>query len=244
MLKKKMNVISEPTKPFIVNSNENQWIDSEGSLIKEVCFTQNTKIPFYHLINWLNLYYQKYQTTEKKRQLTIKDCEYFHYKLEKSSIITKNKFDPFWKWFGTILKSIKSNPKNNFVSSLWTEGYICGFVTKEEAELILKGQEFGTFLIRFSKEHGPFVISYRARSTVKHCIAKDNLEEFLFKAKELQFCLSIYFINGKNLFLSQHKNKLFKIINLNTKEQDIPGYDKTIPPEMMFEFQNSNSLLF
>jgi len=53
---------------------------------------------------------------------------------------------PFWLWVEGILELIKKH-----LLFLWNDGYIMGFVSKEQERMLLKDKESGTFLLRFSE---------------------------------------------------------------------------------------------
>lgn len=57
-------------------------------------------------------------------------------------------FVRFWGWFGRIVHKIRHQKA---FASLWLNGLIYGFLSKIQAEEILKGESAGTFLIRFSE---------------------------------------------------------------------------------------------
>lgn len=75
-------------------------------------------------------------------------------------VINPKDFDDFWVWFGKALHRLRFQ---RHVSSLWSHGFIYGFMTKKQAELLLANQEIGTCLVRFSESTpGQFAISYVA----------------------------------------------------------------------------------
>ena len=71
-----------------------------------------------------------------------------------------NRTFTFWEWFYRILLLTSSHMKKP-----WSEGLIMGFVMKQEAEMILKQQQHGCFLLRYSdSELGGVTIAYVKRS--------------------------------------------------------------------------------
>ena len=49
------------------------------------------------------------------------------------------------------------------ICNLWTRGFICGFLSRDEVNAVLGNEKVGTFLIRFSERNaGAFVICYVA----------------------------------------------------------------------------------
>ncbi|KAJ8776229.1 hypothetical protein J1605_015704 [Eschrichtius robustus] len=53
---------------------------------------------------------------------------------------------PFWLWIESILELIKKH-----LLCLWNDGCIVGFISKERERALLKDQQPGTFLLRFSE---------------------------------------------------------------------------------------------
>uniref|UniRef100_A0A8C2QR74 Signal transducer and activator of transcription n=1 Tax=Capra hircus TaxID=9925 RepID=A0A8C2QR74_CAPHI len=53
---------------------------------------------------------------------------------------------PFWLWIESILELIKKH-----LLALWNDGCIVGFISKERERALLKDQQPGTFLLRFSE---------------------------------------------------------------------------------------------
>ena len=90
-----------------------------------------------------------------------------------------NRTFTFWEWFYRILLLTSSHMKN-----LWTEGCIMGFVMKQEAERILKQQQNGCFLLRYSdSELGGVTIAYVRRSADNQ--APSVLSLYPFTTKDL-----------------------------------------------------------
>uniref|UniRef100_UPI00358F5081 signal transducer and activator of transcription 1-alpha/beta-like isoform X3 n=1 Tax=Myxine glutinosa TaxID=7769 RepID=UPI00358F5081 len=52
----------------------------------------------------------------------------------------------FWLWLDGIIELIKKH-----LITLWNDGYIMGFVSKEKEKNLLKNKPYGTFLLRFSE---------------------------------------------------------------------------------------------
>jgi hypothetical protein len=70
----------------------------------------------------------------------------------------------FWSWFFSIANMLQEKPGDKTrMKALWDAEFIHGFVSKEQAEPLLKSQKQPTFLIRFSENHTAsvsFVICY------------------------------------------------------------------------------------
>ncbi|KAL2081120.1 hypothetical protein ACEWY4_022973 [Coilia grayii] len=61
----------------------------------------------------------------------------------------------FWAWLDSILDLIKRH-----LLSLWNDGYIMGFVSKEREKQLLKDKSPGTFLLRFSESSKDGAITF------------------------------------------------------------------------------------
>lgn len=67
----------------------------------------------------------------------------------------------FWLWIESILELIKKH-----LLSLWNDGCIMGFISKERERALLKDQQPGTFLLRFSESsrEGAITFTWMERS--------------------------------------------------------------------------------
>ncbi|XP_041097800.1 signal transducer and activator of transcription 2 isoform X2 [Polyodon spathula] len=78
------------------------------------------------------------------RQLSYENCRLSWARFSKENF-QNNNFS-FWAWIDGILTLVKS-----YLEDLWNEGYIMGFVSKGKEKSLLKKQQHGTFLLRFSE---------------------------------------------------------------------------------------------
>ncbi|NP_001371819.1 signal transducer and activator of transcription 1-alpha/beta isoform 11 [Homo sapiens] len=62
---------------------------------------------------------------------------------------------PFWLWIESILELIKKH-----LLPLWNDGCIMGFISKERERALLKDQQPGTFLLRFSESSREGAITF------------------------------------------------------------------------------------
>ena len=161
-----------------------------------------------------------------------------------------NRTFTFWEWFYRILLLTSSHMKN-----LWSEGYIMGFVMKQEAERILKQNQNGCFLLRYSdSELGGVTIAYVRRSdtqppsvlslypfTTKD-LAQRSMADVVFDINELTF---LYPSISKEVFRkhcgtsAQEKkpaNSGYIKHTFVTQLQGAPaGATEAAPPEIKYE---------
>jgi len=153
---------SEPSHPFVVLTNENQWDVAAGSLLQRDAFGASDSCPWYHFANTLQIHYLKatrQDCAHPQRPLSVSDLQYIHaIKFGKKPVILLREFERFWEWFGKVLHKIRHQ---RHLSSLWLKGLIYGFIPREAAEQLLRGLEAGTFLLRFSERiAGQFAVAY------------------------------------------------------------------------------------
>jgi len=151
---------SESSAPFIVLTNESQWESSEGILLKKDAFKGN-EITWMRFANYLQVHYlraTRQDPLHAERPLSLADLNFIaKEKFNDRPIITKQDFDVFWLWFGKVLRKVRHQQP---FGTLWLKGLVYGFLTRAEAEYVLKGQPVGTFLIRFSlRVSGKIVIT-------------------------------------------------------------------------------------
>ena len=110
--------------------------------------------------------------------------------------ITPKDYASFWIWFGKTIKKLRYQ---RHILPLWQTGLIHGFLSREDVHEVLKDQEPGTFLVRFSERHsGQFAVAYRidgnVNERVRHYLIqpddtagnKKTLPDFL--AEQAPFC--------------------------------------------------------
>ncbi|NXY65122.1 STAT1 protein, partial [Callaeas wilsoni] len=78
----------------------------------------------------------------------------FHHRWPVSENINDKNF-PFWLWIEGILELIKKH-----LLCLWNDGCIVGFISKEKERALLKDQNPGTFLLRFSESSREGAITF------------------------------------------------------------------------------------
>jgi hypothetical protein len=164
----KTTVESNASEPVIVKTNENQWQESEGILLKYEAFGNGNEVNWGRFANALQRRYlsaTKQDRLNPVRPLTIQDLWYlYHIKFTANTYptietkISPKQYDNFWAWFGPGLERIRYQ---RHLCEMWEKGLICGFISRSEAEVILENASPGAFIIRFSEQcPGQFAIAY------------------------------------------------------------------------------------
>jgi len=178
---------SQCSNPFIVITNENQYEESNGSLLKYLAFGVKNDTPWTHFANELQRHFV--QATKQDgstpqvlpvatpisaaaaaaaltpenlpiRPLSVHDLEYIHNRFFAGRpVIAVSQFDQFWAWFGKILQRMRSTRQ---ICGMWRDGLLWGFANRNEVEQALMPQPPGSFVVRFSERHaGHFAIAYK-----------------------------------------------------------------------------------
>ncbi|PRP87817.1 hypothetical protein PROFUN_04291 [Planoprotostelium fungivorum] len=234
-----VSIESEPTNAIVVKTNENQWHEAEGILLKKTAFGNLNEITWFRFSNWLQRRYlgaTKQNSQFPVRPLSTYDFQYIHaLKFDNKPIITQKHFDNFWHWFGPLIHKIRYQ---RHVLALWTRGYICGFLTREEVESVLKNEQIGTFLIRVSERSDQFAVSYQSAESVKHYLVKNDdthgakrtLPDFLRDYKDFQCILqlSIDRQTNKRILRRCDKESVLKEFYSKKASTSSPGYEEVI----------------
>jgi hypothetical protein len=229
------------SEPFIVMTNECQWEECEEILLRKDIFGNRLEVPWLQFCNTLQRHFlraTRQDPLRPQRALSRYDFAYIQNKFfEGRSNISQKDFDGFWSWFGKSLHVLRYQ---RHINTLWQQGLIYGFMTREEVNAALSGQEPGTFVIRFSERYaGQFGIAYVGSThKVKHYLvgpndtagAKKTLADFLSGCSQFAYILQLTFdLNGKPIFKKYPKDQCFsQFYSLNlptsTKPED-DGYD-------------------
>lgn len=170
----------DPSNPILVKTNENQWGEAEGMLLKHSIFeNSHQQAPWFRFVNWLQRRYlmaTKQNLTSPARPLTPEDLLYIgrlKFGSTQPTVITAAQFEAFWEWFGPTLHKIRYQ---RHLCTLWTSGIVPGFVTRDEADFCLRNELPGTFLLRFSERAaGKFAVAYRSsNSQTRHYLLKSD----------------------------------------------------------------------
>eukprot|EP01094_Clydonella_sp_ATCC50884_P001611 TRINITY_DN1121_c0_g2_i2.p1 TRINITY_DN1121_c0_g2~~TRINITY_DN1121_c0_g2_i2.p1 ORF type:complete len:530 (+),score=195.36 TRINITY_DN1121_c0_g2_i2:363-1952(+) len=190
-----MRLESGLTEPFIVITNECQWEEGEGTLLRRACFRENMEpVPWCVFANLLQKHVirgTRQDPSRPSRCITLGEFEYMHARMfSANERVTPNQYDAFWNWFGKTFQKVRYQ---RHVLPLWIAGHIHGFVSREQATDLLAREHAGTFLVRFSERNpGLFALAYStdeggAEQHVRHYLirptdtngAKRTLPDFL-----------------------------------------------------------------
>jgi len=222
----KTEVIESPlSKPFIVITHENQWIEAATKLVICEAFKGKVHIPWAQFANTLQSHFMSSTRQHfllSDRPLMTYEMRYFHTNfLQESPNVTQQQATKFLLWFGNVERTIRFK---RHVYALWSHGLIVGFLSRQQCTDAVSRQGIGVFVIRFSESQpGLFAITYCSedpKEKVKHYLIKSedigsnkSLPDFLRDCECLQFILKIEPATGhvvrlaKDVALSKYYSK-------------------------------------
>ena len=180
-------------EPFVVITNEKQWEDSLGMIVRHMLFDKGPTVSRARMCNAIQRAYlegiREPDQADPKRPLSPADFAYMcTLRAIPDDRVSEEQFLSLWQWFGSALSRIRHNQT---VLEMWSQGYIMGFCTRENAEALLINERPGSFLLRFSSQApGLFAIAYTnpEGTAVKHylmrksdCNANISLARFLLE---------------------------------------------------------------
>jgi len=189
-----VTVESPPSHPFIVITNECQYEESDGTLLKKDSFGNANEILWPCFANKLQRHFlraTRQDPIKPTRFLSRHELAYIHQNFFGGQVmVSQAAFDNFWAWFGKGLQKLRYQ---RHVCSMWQSGLIYGFISRFQVDEALKNEDAGTFLIRFSERHpGLFAVGYKIddvdpEKRVRHYLvrpddtagAKKTLPDFL-----------------------------------------------------------------
>eukprot|EP01090_Pellita_catalonica_P001139 TRINITY_DN10846_c0_g1_i1.p1 TRINITY_DN10846_c0_g1~~TRINITY_DN10846_c0_g1_i1.p1 ORF type:complete len:608 (+),score=60.48 TRINITY_DN10846_c0_g1_i1:195-1826(+) len=194
-------VESQLSNPFIVITNECQWSEAEGTLIKKEAFKGHLEVPWALFANTFQLHFvsaTRQDLSRPSRVLSGDDLQYLHQRwFGNKSMVTCADFEKFWSWFGKSLHTLRYQ---RHVGNLWKNGFIYGFLTKDGVGCSLRNAAAGSFVVRWSENHpGSFAVGYKHLDTVKHYLVKaddvsgpkKNLPDFLYECPQFVYILKL-----------------------------------------------------
>jgi len=237
-----VTVESHSTRPFIVITNECQWEESEGTLLKKDAFGEQAEIPWPQFANVLQRHFlraTRQDSVTPARSLSQTDFDYIHSKFfgGQGTIVPKA-YASFWTWFGKTIKKLRYQ---RHILPLWQTGLIHGFLSREAVYEVLRDQDPGTFLVRFSERHsGQFAVAYRIDAATNDCVRhylvqpddtsgnRKTLPDFLSEQAPLRYLLQIG---------TEDENGI-KVYNKFLKDSVLESYlskRNTLPPAVGYD---------
>ena len=164
---------------YVVFTNECQYDDGNTELFKAICFgLDRTSLTWCAFANRIQRHYVSSlrQTLHTiPRYLSAWELEHFHKTfLGDSGEITIGNFGGFWEWYVKVLHQLRHG---KFITELWLNGAIWGFVPRPLITAALEGKPSGSFVIRFSETNpGFFAVCYvKQDGTTSNKVFKDTL---------------------------------------------------------------------
>lgn len=249
---------SNLSQPFIVKTNENQWEESEGILLKYESFGNALQTSWCQFANALQKRYlaaTRQDIQKPIRPLSVQDINYL-YQLKfsmssqaiyptKDTLITTEQFDRFWEWFGPALQKIRYQ---RHLCPMWTKGLICGLINRTEADKVLTNASVGTFMIRISERcAGGFALAYVAQDPksenrlIRHYLiqpddvfgAKKTLPDFLGQARNFNYLVQLDTdADGNRIYRQVNKDMSLGEYYSKRKFDNPYGYDSQLEAGM------------
>jgi hypothetical protein len=199
------------SNPMVVVTNESQWPGAARKLLWQHTFGDVESIPWPLFANYLSLLvvvsiYGGIETMV--RALTPWELRFLHRRWFKSTrVIGRETAIAFWTYFGPVLTALRFK---RHIATMWEKGELLGFMTKEETVALLRGQDTGTFCLRFSESvPGAFAVAYVTNDEadpIKHFLVKPTdlghnrtLPDFLRDKSEFRIMLSLTSIDDPHV---------------------------------------------
>jgi len=241
-----VTVESENSLPFIVITNECQWEESEGALIRKELFSEQNEVPWFAFANTLQRHFIRATRQDPQRPsrcLSTMDLDYFHDKFfGRSMSVTAKAFEQFWAWFGKCIQKLRYQ---RHIGPAWSSGLIHGFVSRQAVDIILRDEEPGAFVVRFSeRDAGNFSIGYKTDdpsldTNLRHYLLKPSdtaaskrtLPDFLAEQTMFTYvlCVTIEGMDGVPQYRRMPKDAVFEpYYSKRTGPSVVNGYDDTV----------------
>lgn len=197
----KVEALSCVSRPIVVTTNEKQWSDALGKILRHQLFTANNvqHLPVNTIANALQDAYlrgTRQTLTDPPRPLSPREFDFIFGKLISmpsiDNFVTEREFQVLWEWLGPIFSKLRHNKQ---VQELWLQGFVMGLIDKESSERILLKERPGTFLVRFSLQMaGSFAIAYTSASG-------DSVQHYLLKKSDMNVSRTLAsFLMDKDFF--------------------------------------------
>lgn len=232
---------SEYSNPFVAITNEIQYEESDGLILKTL-FSNQINIPWILLANHLQRHFiigTRQDQINPKRCLSELELNYIHSSFfGGNSNVTSKQFDDFWAWFSKVLHKLRHQ---RTLSSMWQNGLIYGFTSKDVVNNILQNKTSGSFLVRFSENNpGQFALGYvDTGQRVHHYLIKEEetsgkktLATFLHESQQISKIIQVRYETSNGTFNSRLLDKYLALesyVGKKPPEQKIDqsslGYD-------------------
>jgi len=235
-----ITVESEMSNPFVVITNECQWENSAGTLLKKDAFGGQLEITWPQFVNTLQRHFliaTRQDMVRPKRPLSLYDFQYINSQFfGNRTVIHQKDFDNFWSWFGRSMQTLRYQ---RHICALWQTGVIYGFITRDDVNSALNNQEPGTFIVRFSERNpGQFGIAYCSTEhpiRIKHYLvqqtdcfaARKTFPDFLSEIAQFVYVLQLSVDpNGRTTFVRLHKDVALEPYTVKKATQvSLGGYE-------------------
>ncbi|XP_037050734.1 signal transducer and activator of transcription 5A-like [Bradysia coprophila] len=222
--------VSAKTLPIVIVVHTNQEPQSWATIFWDNAFAEIHRQPFKvvdkvrcsQLFSALSTKFE----SETNKCLTADCFKYLHEKLfeadynDEDRLISWAQFCKvpllgrkftFWQWFYSAMKLVKHHAQE-----AWSDGFIIGFINKQETIAKLQNCQAGTFLVRFSEsELGGISIAWvdtaLPRSTVMlEPYFSDDLKKrsLADRIRDLDQCVTLYPNIPKGLAFNRHYSRL------------------------------------
>ncbi len=236
-----LRVASRPSSSFVVTSNEKQWHEAYGSILAQKLFVGNADVSTVAICNELQKAYlvgTRQHKTDPPRPLSPFDFQFIlaqHFVNPKIAAMSREQFASLWEWFGTIISRVRHDKA---IWGLWTQGFIMGFLSKEESEALLIKEPPGTFLLRFSSQApGSLAIAYTSPKggDVSHYLIRKNdvnvsqpLARFLLDRPFFSILLQTVPSFQERRWQRADKQSALSKWEKKSDSGSVPGYDDTL----------------
>jgi len=206
--KEETTIKSTQTGPIIVITNESQWGEAAGKILSLDVFGGQPVVTWPQYVNTLhNHLFRATAQIPKDPVRCFTDSELLYIQerfFENKSKITNKEAAKCWNWLGQVLTTIRFK---RHIRTLWFDGLVYGLISKKECNRILRKEENGTFLIRFSDSvPGSFAVAYATddmTNRIKHYLVKPEdigankaLPDFLREKKLFHTLVQLDLANG------------------------------------------------
>jgi hypothetical protein len=208
---------TSPSEPFIIITNECQLEESEGNLLQNILFRTEEQVPWVYCANALQREFvsiTRQNVEAPERGLSVYELSYIHQRFfHTQPFVTPTSCATFWDWFGKFVQKIRYQ---KHLLSMWKEGYIVGFISREDCNELLSGYDPGCFIIRFSERNpGLFAVAYKLADTEQD----RSVRHFLVRANELEAKKTLPDLLSKY-------SEFVSIIKINANSSGLISYEK------------------